>query len=351
MAHGVVDAGGRQPHSERQLARLEGLQPRPGSKASFRISFRGLGGHLFDVHAARRGGHEDRLTLDAVQHDAEVQLALDGQRLFDQQALHDAAFRAGLVRHQRMPSICRATISASSTLGDLHFATLTPFSTTLSASSGPAREYNFAGAHLAFALFVYMESRLPHAPSLHPAMKYAQPARVDLKMRTLFNLLGPLANPAWANVQLIGAFSEAAAELMAGALAQLGIQRAFVVHGSDGLDEITTTGPTLVFEVQPGQAVRRTLHPRDFEVAVARAEDLRGGSVEENVAIARAVLSGAAGPARDIVVANAAAALFLAEAAPGLVQAARCAADSIDSGAALRKLHSLVEFTRAVTPE
>jgi anthranilate phosphoribosyltransferase len=190
-----------------------------------------------------------------------------------------------------------------------------------------------------------------YAPSLHPAMKYAQPARVDLKMRTLFNLLGPLANPAWANVQLIGAFSEAAAELMAGALAQLGIQRAFVVHGSDGLDEITTTGPTLVFEVRPGQAVRRTLHPRDFEVAVARAEDLRGGSVEENVAIARAVLSGAAGPARDIVVANAAAALFLAEAAPGLVQAARCAADSIDSGAALRKLHSLVEFTRAVTPE
>jgi anthranilate phosphoribosyltransferase len=190
-----------------------------------------------------------------------------------------------------------------------------------------------------------------YAPSLHPAMKYAQPARVDLKMRTLFNLLGPLANPAWANVQLIGAFSEAAAELMAGALAQLGIQRAFVVHGSDGLDEITTTGPTLVFEVQPGQAVRRTLHPADFGVALARPEDLRGGSVEKNVAICRAVLSGAAGPARDIVVANAAAALFLAGAAPNFVQAAGCAAESIDSGAALRKLHNLVEFTRAVMPE
>src|SRR5215475_5734256 len=111
------------------------------------------------------------------------------------------------------------------------------------------------------------------APAVHSAMKHAQPVRVDLKLRTAFNLLGPLTNPAGANTQVVGAPSAEAAELMAGALAALGLRRGFVVHGSDGLDEITTTGETLAFEIHEGRIERRTLEPGDFGVPVARPED------------------------------------------------------------------------------
>jgi len=147
------------------------------------------------------------------------------------------------------------------------------------------------------------------APALHTAMKHAHPVRVELKMRTVFNLLGPLANPAGATVQLVGAPSAHAAELMAGALAQLGLERGFVVHGSDGLDEVTTTGPTLAFEIRGGKVERRTLTPEDFGVERADAAALKGADKERNIAIARAVLGGTAGPQRDIVLVNASAAL------------------------------------------
>ncbi len=135
------------------------------------------------------------------------------------------------------------------------------------------------------------------APAAHTAMRHAQPVRVDLKMRTAFNLLGPLTNPAGANTQVVGAPSEKAAGLMAGALAVLGLRRGFVVHGSDGLDEITTTGPTLVYEIREGTTERRTVTPADFGVPVASPETLRGGDRERNLEIAGAVLDGCAGAA------------------------------------------------------
>src|SRR4051794_5418448 len=150
------------------------------------------------------------------------------------------------------------------------------------------------------------------APSVHTAMRHAQPVRVELKMRTVFNLLGPLTNPAGANAQLAGAPSEAAAELMAGALASLGLRRGFVVHGSDGLDEITTTRPTLAFEIRDGKVERRTLEPGDFGVPTASGEALKGGDPKQNLEIAYGVLGGGRGPHRDIVLANAAAALVAA---------------------------------------
>src|SRR5690242_16314683 len=153
------------------------------------------------------------------------------------------------------------------------------------------------------------------APAVHTAMKHAHPVRVDLKMRTVFNLLGPLTNPAGANAQICGAPSARAAELMADALAALGLARGFVVHGSDGLDEITTTGPTLVFDIQCGRVQRRTLTPADFAVPPAAPAALKGGDTARNLEIARAVLGGAAGPQRDIVLVNAAAALVAAGAA------------------------------------
>jgi anthranilate phosphoribosyltransferase len=185
------------------------------------------------------------------------------------------------------------------------------------------------------------------APALHPAMKHAHPARVELKMRTVFNLLGPLANPAGAAAQLVGAPSAEAAGLMAEALAALGLERGFVVHGSDGLDEITTTGPTTALEIARGVITRRTLTPADFGVAQARAEDLKGGDRDENCRIARAILNGEAGPRRDIVLVNAAAALVAAGRAAGFGEGVALAARSIDSGAARARLDQLIRFTGA----
>ncbi len=182
------------------------------------------------------------------------------------------------------------------------------------------------------------------APAMHTAMKHAQPVRLELKMRTVFNLLGPLTNPAGATAQLVGAPTGHAAELMAGALAQLGLERGFVVHGSDGLDEITTTGPTLAFEIRGAQVERRTLSPEDFGVARAPASALKGADRETNAAIARAVLEGATGPQRDIVLVNASAALVAAGKAADFRAAMKIAGESIDSGAALRKVEALAQF-------
>jgi len=183
------------------------------------------------------------------------------------------------------------------------------------------------------------------APAVHTAMRHAQPVRVELKMRTVFNLLGPLTNPAGATAQLVGAPSERDAELMAGALATLGLRRGFVVHGSDGLDEITTTGPTLAFEIRGGQVERRTLDPGDFGVPAARPEALKGGDPEVNLEIAQGVLGGAKGPHRDIVLANAAAALVAAGMVDVFLEGVAVAVVSIDSGAARAKAEALARFT------
>jgi anthranilate phosphoribosyltransferase len=184
-----------------------------------------------------------------------------------------------------------------------------------------------------------------YAPVLHPAIKHSQEARLLLKGRTVFNLLGPLTNPVCARVQLIGAFSVRAAEMLAQASARLGIDRAFVVHGADGLDEISTTGQTTVFQVEDGKVQKGLWSPADFGVGRASVEDLKGGDPPTNAEIIRTLLEGEQGPRRDIVVANAAAALLLAQRALDLKSAVDLAIESVDSGAALGKLNQLVEFT------
>ena len=183
------------------------------------------------------------------------------------------------------------------------------------------------------------------APSVHTAMKHAGPVRRELKMRTVFNLLGPLTNPAGATAQLAGAPSPHAAELMAGALAQLGLRHGFVVHGSDGLDEITTTGPTLLYEVRDGKVERRELEPADFGLRPAAIADLAGGDRNRNLEIARAILAGERGPARDIVLANAAAALVVAGKTDTFLEGVAIAVVSLDSGAARAKVAALAQFT------
>jgi anthranilate phosphoribosyltransferase len=185
------------------------------------------------------------------------------------------------------------------------------------------------------------------APALHPAMKHAAAARAELKTRTAFNLLGPLANPAGANVQLVGAPSVQTAELLAVALSSLGLQKGFVVHGAGGLDEISTLGATDVFAVVGGAIDHHTVTPEDFGVERTTIEQIRGGDINANVDIARAVLSGSPGPFRDIVLVNAAAALVAASKAPGYREAMDLAVHSVDSGAARGTLQRFSEFTRS----
>ena len=187
------------------------------------------------------------------------------------------------------------------------------------------------------------------APAVHAAMKHAAPVRKELGIRTAFNLLGPLTNPVGATAQLVGAPSERTAELLAGALAELGLKRGFVVHGSDGLDEITTTGPTLAFEIRDGRVERRMLEPGDFAVRVAAPEELRGGIKERNHEIARAVLNGEPGAPRDIVIANAAAALVAAGQCETFLEGAAIAAVSIDTGAAQGKVNALTRMFAAAS--
>jgi anthranilate phosphoribosyltransferase len=186
-----------------------------------------------------------------------------------------------------------------------------------------------------------------YAPLLHQAVRHAQEARLALKGRTIFNLLGPLTSPVRAQRQLIGAFSVRAAEILAQASARLGLERAFVVHGLDGLDEITTTTHTVVFQVEHGKVQKGRWTPSDFGVRQASPEDLKGGAPETNAEIIRSVLDNQPGPHRDIVVANAAAALLLAQHAEDLKTAVELAAKSIESGSAKNKLEQLVAFTQS----
>lgn len=179
------------------------------------------------------------------------------------------------------------------------------------------------------------------APAFHPSVKHVQPVRRELKMRTVFNLLGPLANPAGARRQVIGAPSVAAAELMAEALGMLGTERAFVVHGHGGLDEISTTGPTDVFEVAGETITRHVWEPADFGVARVEMSALLGGEAAHNAKLVRAILDGEMGPRRDIVVANAAAGLMAAGVASDLRSGVVLASESIDKGAARAKLEAL----------
>jgi len=185
------------------------------------------------------------------------------------------------------------------------------------------------------------------APKLHPALLHAAPVRSELKVRTVLNLMGPLCNPAGAQAQLIGVPSEGIGDEMAQALALFGQGRQCLVHGSDGLDEITLSGATTVWHVENGQVKKEFWQPSDFGLPRASLDSLRGGDRFANAAITHEILNGATGPRRDIVLINAAAGLLVAGAAPGHATAVKLAADSIDSGAAAAKLAAMAAFSNA----
>jgi anthranilate phosphoribosyltransferase len=190
-----------------------------------------------------------------------------------------------------------------------------------------------------------------YAPLLHTAMKHVMAARREMGIRTVFNMLGPLTNPAGANAQVIGVYSDALTEPLARVLAELGTLRAFVVHGADGLDEISNTGPSHISEVHEGVVRSSTVRPEDFGLPRASIQDLRGGDREENAEIIRQVLAGEAGPRRDIVLMNAAAALVVGGKARDFKEGVALAAQSIDSGAAAAKLAGLVALSQRLANE
>ena len=183
----------------------------------------------------------------------------------------------------------------------------------------------------------------------HPAMKYAAAVRKALGVRTIFNLLGPLTNPAGARRQVMGVFDAALTETIASVLAMLGSVRAMVVHAEDGLDELSTTAPTKVSELQAGRIATRTVQPEDFGLPRSRLEDLLVASPAESAAVIRSVLSGTPGPARDIVVLNAAAALAVADRAATVAAAIPLAQRALDSGSAAAALDTLVRVSHEKT--
>jgi anthranilate phosphoribosyltransferase len=184
------------------------------------------------------------------------------------------------------------------------------------------------------------------ARAAHAAARHAAPARKEIGVRTVFNLLGPLTNPAGARAQVVGVPSPDLIDLVAATLAELGVDHAFVVHGTGGLDEISLAGETLVAEVKDGGVRRFTVTPEDFGVSRAPIEAVRGGTASENAATMHAIFAGGGGPRRDIVIANAAAALVAAGVAPSFGDGARLAGTALASGAAREKLAALVTFTQ-----
>lgn len=185
------------------------------------------------------------------------------------------------------------------------------------------------------------------APELHAAMSAVQPARRELRMRTVFNLLGPLTNPAGAGAQVVGVYSAELVDKLAHALRLLGSHRALVVHGADGMDEITLTTTTLVAELRDGRVISAEIAPEQFGMERVSPEELSGGDALGNAAIIRGILRGEKSARRNVTVLNAAAALVAGGKASHLAEAIPWAEQAIDSGSAARKLEHLIEFTQA----
>jgi anthranilate phosphoribosyltransferase len=183
------------------------------------------------------------------------------------------------------------------------------------------------------------------AQTFHPAMRFAAGPRREIGVRTVFNILGPLTNPAGAQAQVLGVADAAIGEKMIQALGRLGSRHALVVHGEDGLDEMSLAGPTLVHELKDGKVKSYSVMPEEVGLTRAKGQAVKGGSPEENAAAMRAVLGGEGGPLRDIVLLNSAAALVAADMAPTIAEGVAVAARTIDSGAAGQKLERFVEVS------
>jgi anthranilate phosphoribosyltransferase len=223
---------------------------------------------------------------------------------------------------------------------------------SVSSKCGSADVYEALGVDISAAPRIVEESldkvgiAFFFAPTFHPSMKHAGPVRRELGVRTAFNLLGPLTNPAGTRTQLVGVPHSELTELMARALLLLGAERAWVVHGADGIDELSTTGHTKVSECRNGSVSTFYVHPSDFGLQKGVSKDLKGGDVTTNAAIVREILGGAKGPRRDVVLLNAGASLFVGGKATSVREGIQRAAEAIDSGSAVRTLNAMVAASK-----
>lgn len=183
------------------------------------------------------------------------------------------------------------------------------------------------------------------APLLHPAMRYVQPVRKNLKMRTIFNIMGPLINPAFPTHQLLGVYEERLLPVLGEVLKNLGLKHAMVVWGEDGFDEVITFGGTFVCEMKEGHLKEYVIEPEKLDLPKAHPRDIMGGGVDTNKQIALNILKGMEGPERDIVVLNAGCCIYLASRANTIKEGMGLANEAIDSGAAIKKLNKLIEYT------
>jgi anthranilate phosphoribosyltransferase len=186
------------------------------------------------------------------------------------------------------------------------------------------------------------------APAFHPAMRYAAAPRREIGIRTVFNILGPLTNPAGAKAQVLGVGDESLIEKLASVLQGLGCQHALLVHGEDGLDEITITGKTHICELKEGNIKRYAISPEDFGLSRASSDSIKGGDIKANADLLRNILAGASGPQRDVVLMNAAAALVVGGRAKTLQEGVAAAKEAIDKGNASAKLDQLIELSQSL---
>lgn len=184
------------------------------------------------------------------------------------------------------------------------------------------------------------------APMLHSAMKYAAPVRRDLGIRTIFNILGPLTNPAGATRQVLGVFRTMLTDMLAYVLQDIGAEKALVVHGIGGLDEISTFGETRITELKNGSVSSYNFHPESVGIPLSEVRFIAGGDAQKNAEIIRSIMAGKKGAPRDIAVLNAGAAIYIADIAPTIADGVAAAAQAIDSRAAQKKLNELIDYTR-----
>ena len=228
---------------------------------------------------------------------------------------------------------------------------------SVSSQCGSADVYEALGVNVAATPAVVEDSletvgiAFFFAPTFHPSMRHAAPVRRELGIRTAFNLLGPLTNPARTRRQLVGVPHSELTELIARSLLMLGSDRAWVVHGADGIDEMSTTGHTKVSECRDGAVSTFYVHPSDFGIPKAEPRDLQGGNAAANAAIISAVIAGEKGPRRDVVLLNAGASLFVGGAAASVREGIERASQAIDSGAARTKLDAMIAASRASLAE
>lgn len=336
----LISAGEELPpdHAAAALREILAGEATDGQIAAFVMAMRTRGESPAEIVAMVEVMLDNALPIDlGPDHAAAIDIVGTGGAKTGRPALNVSTLASIVVAACGVPVCKHGNRKASSTSGSTDVLAALGVQVELDGAA-VARCVNTVGVGFAFARM------------FHPAMRHAGPVRAELGVPTVFNLLGPLSNPARVTRMVVGVSDRSRARLMVEVLAGRGLTHAMVVSGSDGLDELTLAGDSLILELADGEIIERTVSPADAGLHLADPADLAGGEPGENAAIAMAILGGEPGPRRDIVLFNAAAGLVVADQAPTLSDGVQLAAAAIDDGKALKVLEALVSETNAPTP-